>query len=87
MVSISITDTGIGINQKDLEKIWDEFYIGGPARGDPLSKGLGLPMVKRVVKLHHGTVHCQHGVFKGNNLYRKITEGEQVRLGYSSKKR
>lgn len=69
MVSISITDTGVGVDQKDLEKIWDEFYIGDPARGDPLSKGLGLPIVKKVVKLHQGTVHCQSmGFLKGSTF-------------------
>ena len=53
-VIVSITDTGVGIRPEIIDKIWGELYIGDPSRHDPLSKGFGLPIVKKIVELHQG---------------------------------
>ena len=68
-VVISITDTGIGISPDIQNKIWDELYIGDLSRNDPLSKGLGLPIGKRIIELHHGTVEVfSKGYVKGSTF-------------------
>jgi signal transduction histidine kinase len=51
----SVTDTGIGIASRHLERIWDVFYRvdwSGPVQGD----GIGLSIVKRIVDKHSGRV-------------------------------
>ncbi|MDD1729519.1 MAG: PAS domain S-box protein [Methanospirillum sp.] len=68
-VKISIVDTGIGIPQAILDKIWDELFVGDSARHDPLSKGFGLSIVKKIVNLHHGTIEASsEGHLKGSTF-------------------
>ncbi|MCI0698672.1 ATP-binding protein [candidate division KSB1 bacterium] len=57
---IIVQDYGIGIEKGDIGKIFDRFYRGG----DPLLRmvkgtGLGLMLVKQIVKAHHGAVQVE----------------------------
>ena len=56
-----VEDNGIGIESKDIEKIWDKFYRVDSARtGDEeCSTGLGLSMVKGIVEAHNGTIRVE----------------------------
>ena len=56
-----VEDNGIGIDSKDIEKIWDKFSRVDVARtGDEeCSTGLGLPMVKGIVEAHNGTIRVE----------------------------
>jgi len=55
-VLVEIDDNGRGIPPTDLAFIFDELYRGETARDLPGS-GLGLALVRRIVELHHGSVH------------------------------
>ncbi|MFH0966428.1 MAG: ATP-binding protein, partial [Methanobacteriota archaeon] len=69
MVSVSVSDTGIGISPKLQEHIWDELYTGDNARRDPLSKGFGLSIVKRIIVLHGGSIEVRSkGHLKGTTF-------------------
>jgi len=50
---IRVTDTGGGISEKDMEHIFEDFYTTKPAGK---GTGLGLPIVKEILKEHKGTI-------------------------------
>ena len=51
-----VRNTGVGIPQSDLPRIFDRFYKGDKARSaNKDSTGLGLYLVKTIVELHGGT--------------------------------
>lgn len=65
-VTLRITNTGEGIDQKDIHHIFDSFYRADGARtsSDTHSFGFGLSLAKRIVALHEGelSVESEEGV-------------------------
>ena len=51
---IAILDSGIGLNEKEVEKIFERFYQAGS--NTSLGFGIGLNLAKLLVELHHGTI-------------------------------
>lgn len=58
-VIIKISDTGKGISEKNLEKIFSPFYST-----NEISLGLGLSIVQRIVENHGGKINCTSTVGK-----------------------
>jgi two-component system phosphate regulon sensor histidine kinase PhoR len=70
-VEISVTDTGIGIPDKDLPRLTERFYRVDKARSRELGgTGLGLAIVKHLVAAQNGTLVIES----------KLGEGTQVRM-------
>lgn len=68
VLHITVRDTGCGISDKALEKIWEPFeqeqhengkYYGG--------SGLGLPITKSIVEQMHGTINVASEYNVGSN--------------------
>jgi signal transduction histidine kinase len=62
---ISIADSGIGIEEENITRIFDKFYRGDRSRTTP-GNGLGLCLVRAVVNAHGGSVNVKSSPGKGS---------------------
>ena len=52
---VSVTDTGAGLDQDELTRIWDRFYqVDSSAKRRSGGTGLGLAIVRSLIELHGG---------------------------------
>ena len=57
LLFISVSDSGIGIEQKDLERVFDPFeQLNNNRGGSYQGTGLGLPLTRDLVELHNGII-------------------------------
>ena len=61
--SIAITNSGKGIDPRDLPHIFDRFYRADQSRtnGDQSGHGLGLSLAKKIIDIHHGELLASSG--------------------------
>jgi len=68
---IRVTDTGSGIDAKEVDKIFDRFYQIDQMDSTDASKsgtGIGLALTKGIVELHHGTIRVESTLGKGTSF-------------------
>jgi two-component system, sensor histidine kinase len=71
VVRISVVDTGIGIPEEALERIFDEYFqYDNPARNIKKGLGLGLAIVKRLASLLDHSIHVRSILGKGSTFAR-----------------
>ena len=66
---LSVTDSGCGIAETEMTKIFDRFYRVYATRfRDPHGTGLGLPIAKAIMELHNGTIEVQSRPGQGTTV-------------------
>jgi heavy metal sensor kinase len=72
-VKIIVSDTGIGIEKKDQEKIFDRFFRVDKARSrEQGGSGLGLSICKWIVEAHQGEISVESELGRGSSFIVKL---------------
>ncbi|MFF8814036.1 sensor histidine kinase [Streptomyces pactum] len=80
LIEIAVTDQGIGISEKDRERIFERFYRVDPARSRQTGgTGLGLAIVKHVAASHGGEVTVWSAEGQGSTFTLRLPEAGSVR--------
>ncbi|MCX6150871.1 MAG: PAS domain-containing sensor histidine kinase [Ignavibacteriales bacterium] len=77
---IIITDTGIGILEKDLERIFQKFFKVENPGTLSTGTGIGLGLVKQIIDLHKGLITVLSEVTKGTTFIVKLPKMVETKL-------
>jgi signal transduction histidine kinase len=70
---LTVEDTGIGIAQQDLDEIFSRFYRGSDPRARTHEgSGIGLALVRELVRLHGGTITAHRRRGGGTRMVLRI---------------
>jgi len=76
-VLIEVRDTGIGIDEVDLEHVFEHFYRADKARAtDTGGTGLGLAIVKKIIDIHGGSIEIESKMGEGSLFRVRLPLGE-----------
>jgi two-component system, OmpR family, sensor histidine kinase SenX3 len=76
-IEIAVTDTGVGIPARDIDRIFERFYRVDRARSrDTGGTGLGLSIVRHVATNHSGDVTVQSREGEGSVFTIRVPAGE-----------
>ena len=68
-IKMNVSDTGCGISEEHLPRIFDKFYRVQPDSAHVAGSGLGLAIAKGLVELHGGTLAVESAPGKGTQFY------------------
>ncbi|MFF1694499.1 SpoIIE family protein phosphatase [Streptomyces sp. NPDC058257] len=87
-VSLSVSDTGTGIDGADIGKLFDRFYRAGNSLGRSVEgSGIGLSLVRGLVELHEGTVELTSELGVGTTVTVRlppVTEDDRMVRGVTA---
>lgn len=77
-IHVQVSDTGCGIAQDKLARIFDRQFQGNGVADDSAhtGAGLGLAITKRIIELHGGTIHADSQLGIGTNFQFDLPAGQ-----------
>jgi signal transduction histidine kinase len=76
---LSVSDTGIGIPESDLQKLFSEFFrVDNEINQNVKGTGLGLVLAKNIVQAHHGKMWVKSTVGAGTSFYFTLPTSKKV---------
>jgi heavy metal sensor kinase len=70
---VEIEDTGLGISEDELPRIFDRFYRADQARSREIrGSGLGLAIARWIAEMHKGTIEAESKVGEGTRMRIKL---------------
>ena len=76
MIQVDVTDTGCGIPEEDQEAIFEEFFrVENTINQEVKGTGLGLALVKRIIKAHQGKIWVKSTPGAGSTFSFTIQQG------------
>jgi two-component system sensor histidine kinase KdpD len=70
---ISVADQGPGIEEEEIEHIFDKFYRGKNVRYRVPGTGMGLSIAKMIVEAHGGTIRVVNCAERGFRFHLKLS--------------
>ena len=64
-VQVSVSDTGVGIAERDLDRVKEKFY---KADNNVRGTGIGLALADEIIKMHSGEINISSEVSKGTTV-------------------
>ncbi|MCL7754583.1 hybrid sensor histidine kinase/response regulator transcription factor [Polaribacter sp. Z022] len=66
---VSVTDTGMGIDEVDLEHVFERFYQSESTQKEHIAgSGIGLAFSKKLVEMHYGYINVSSKVNEGTTI-------------------
>lgn len=66
---VEVIDTGIGISEEDLPKVFEKFYrANDPRLGEITGSGLGLALAQEIVRMHGGDLTVESELNEGSTF-------------------
>jgi CheY-like chemotaxis protein len=79
-VKVTVTDTGIGIDQSQHDKVFSEFHQADQARDSALGgTGIGLALTRRLVEMHGGKIGVESELGIGSTFWFTLPQQSEVR--------
>ena len=73
---IEVSDTGIGIAQEDIPRIFERFYRSANGRAlNNSGSGLGLSIVKHIIEAHHQAINVRSSIGVGTTFGFTLKKG------------
>ncbi|MCK5259427.1 MAG: GAF domain-containing sensor histidine kinase [Candidatus Omnitrophica bacterium] len=70
VVTLEVSDTGIGISEEDIVRLFDEFYrVDNPTNQNVKGTGLGLSLAKKIVEAHKGRMWITSKLKEGTTFH------------------
>lgn len=86
VVAIDVADSGVGIPEEELEKIFAPFYQVAQNAHSASGTGLGLSLSRSIVEMHGGRMWAENVPDSGGALFRSVipVESPETRLAQES---
>ena len=74
---VSVCDTGVGIPEEHISKIFERFYQTDNSSSFTLGTGIGLALAKGIMNMHHGKIDVESTVGKGTKFTLSLPLGNR----------